>query len=231
MPGIGPRLTCTTRLLTVAQAADGILVSVNIAHIRTGKWTGTVGRTGIDKRPVTGRVRVEGDEVVGDAVLDRRHHGGPDQAVYCYSREDAGWWETDLGRTLTDGMFGENFTTTGIDLTAALIGERWDVGTASFEVSCPRIPCRVFAGFWEVPQLIKRFTDRALPGAYLRILRAGEVGAGDSIKVTYRPPHAVTIGETFRALTGNRDLVAHVRTAEQLPLKHHATLAKFASAS
>src|SRR5690242_91850 len=132
---------------------SGRIGSVNLAIVHDG----VNGPTGIDKRSVPGRVGVTAAGLVGDSILDRKHHGGVDQAVYAYAAEDAAWWARDLGRDLPPGRFGENLTTVGVSITDAVIGEQWAIGTALLEVSCPRIPCRVFAGFWGVPDLIKRF--------------------------------------------------------------------------
>jgi MOSC domain-containing protein YiiM len=190
---------------------------VNLAQVIETGWKQNVGRTGIDKRPVDGAVRTGADVLVGDTICDKRHHGGPDQAVYAYAREDAAWWAATLGREVPCGAFGENFSTSGLDLTNAVIGERWAIGTAVFEVSSPRIPCRTLAGFWDLPHLIKQFTAAGRPGAYLRIWQAGEVRAGDAIKVQHLPTHGVTIEETFRALTGDRGLAARLLEAPELP--------------
>jgi MOSC domain-containing protein YiiM len=168
---------------------------------------------------VDGRVEVRDHHVVGDRIGNLRDHGGPDQAVYAYAREDAAWWSAELGRDLPPGSFGENLTTEDVDVTGAVIGERWAVGSAVFEVSCPRIPCTVFAGFWDVRDLVKRFTVRGTPGAYLRIVTAGDVGAGDTIEVVHRPAHGLTIGETFRGLTGDRSLAPRLVAAPELPAK------------
>lgn len=180
------------------------LLSVNIATAPTfGPWTGSEGSTGIDKRPAATRVRIFDDHVEGDTVVDRKHHGGEHKAVYAYAREDATWWETELGRELAPGSFGENLTTQGLDINAALIGERWRIGSVVLEVSEPRIPCRVFAGFWDRPNLIKEFSAAGRSGTYLRIVEAGDLGAGDGIATLYRPLHGVTLGQTFSARVGN----------------------------
>lgn len=180
------------------------LLSVNIATAPTfGSWTGSEGSTGIDKRPAAQRVRLFDDHVEGDTVVDRKHHGGEHKAVYAYAREDAEWWEQEIGRELAPGSFGENLTTQGFDLNAAVIGERWRIGTAVLEVSEPRIPCRVFAGFWDRPDLIKEFSSAGRSGTYLRIVEDGDVGAGDTITVIHRPPHGVTLGAAFSARVGN----------------------------
>lgn len=98
-----------------------------------------------------------------------------------------------------------------------MIGEHWQVGSALLEVSQPRTPCRTFAGFWDVRDLIKRFTARALPGAYLRVLRDGAVTAGDTVTVVHRPAHGVTIGETFRALNLTPELLPRLLDVPELP--------------
>jgi MOSC domain-containing protein YiiM len=174
-------------------------------------------RSGINKQSVDYRISLLGDGVEGDHVMDTVNHGGPDKAVYAYSREDALWWEGILGEPIAPGRFGENITTTGLDLSCAVIGERWRIGEAVVEVSQPRIPCRTFSGFWNRPSLVKEFTQAARPGAYLRIIEEGKVGAGDEVVVLNVPAHAVTLSEAFRARTGERALVTKVALATQLP--------------
>jgi len=185
-------------------------------HVKRG-----LERTGIDKRPVDRPVQTGADALVGDTICDTANHGGPDQAVYAYAREDAGWWSDRLGRDVPFGAFGENFSTAGLDVTNAVIGERWAIGSAVFEVSCPRIPCRTFAAFWDVRDLVKQFTVAGRPGAYLRIWQAGEVSAGNGVRIEHRPSHGVTILDTFRALTGDRTLASRLLQAPQLPTEVH----------
>ncbi|MGH3735452.1 MAG: MOSC domain-containing protein [Micromonosporaceae bacterium] len=199
------------------------VVSVNLAVVRTGSWTGDKGRTGIDKRPTGDRVKAGRLGLDGDTICDTRHHGGVDQAVYAYATEDAAWWARELDRAVRPGQFGENLTTEGIDLTNTVIGERWRVGDAELEVASVRIPCRVFAGFWDVKDLIKRFTARAHSGAYLRVLTEGELGAGDRIELLHRPDHGVTVSEVFRALTTAPDLLPRLLEAPKLPDEAHET--------
>lgn len=107
------------------------VLSVNVtAIVHEGEWTGRVGRTGIDKRPILGRITMENNAVEGDVVTDRKSHGGYDKAVYAYAREDAQWWERELGVSIDSGRFGENLTTQGVDLSGAVTGERWRIGTS-----------------------------------------------------------------------------------------------------
>ncbi|MCO5970312.1 MOSC domain-containing protein [Actinoallomurus soli] len=202
-----------------------LLLSVNIGRPRPNPWK-TTGITGIDKRPVDGPVAVtapgpKGTGAVGlagDRVYDVRNHGGDDQAVYAYAREDLDGWAAELGRELPDGVFGENLTTSGLDVNGALIGERWRVGErVLLEVSCPRIPCGTFQGWMEQQGWIKRFTRAALPGAYLRVVEPGDIRAGDSITVEDRPAHDVTVALAFRALTSEPELLPRLSVAEALP--------------
>jgi MOSC domain-containing protein YiiM len=205
------------------------LLSVNLGTRSAVSWNGDAGdpdHTGINKRPATDRVNVTPDGVDGDVVVDRRHHGGPDKAVYAYAREDAEWWEGDLGRVIGNGAFGENLTLAGVDVTGAVIGEHWSIGTAVLQVCQPRTPCLTFAGFWGVPDLIRRFTAHGAPGAYLRVVQPGLVGAGDAVAVTHRPGHGVTLGEVFRAVHGEVDLLPRLLTAEELPEKVRAKVAR-----
>jgi MOSC domain-containing protein YiiM len=205
------------------------LASVNIGSPRPTEFS-SVGVTGIDKRPVTHPVAVAvpgsaerpgPSGLAGDAICDAAHHGGVDQAVYAYAREDLDRWETELGRPLPSGVFGENLTTSGLDVSGALIGERWQVGTTCvLEVSVPRIPCRTFAGWLAENGWVQRFTAAGDPGAYLRVVTPGVVQAGDAVVVVHRPEHAVTIGLTFRALTTDRDLLPELLAAgDALPVE------------
>ncbi|MGZ4666725.1 MAG: MOSC domain-containing protein [Frankiaceae bacterium] len=124
------------------------------------------------------------------------------------------------------GRFGENLRTTGIDLTGAVLGQRWRIGGALFEVTSPRIPCANFERFWQVPQLVKRFAARGATGAYLRVLETGDVGAGDRVEVVSTPDHGITTGQVFRALTTQAHRLPEIAPALQyLPVKDHAKVA------
>ncbi len=207
--------------------------SVNIATAAvtlTGVGRSTR-RTGIDKRPVEGRILTGVNQLAGDTICETKYHGGPDQAIYAYAEEDARWWAPQLGRTLAPGAFGENLTTIGVDLTNAVIGSRWTVGSTVLELSCPRIPCRTLQAFWNVPRLMKTFTHACRPGAYFRIHTPGELGADDEIRVVHVPAHGVTIAETFRALSGERSLAARLLEAPELPAKTHRLARKWLAAA
>lgn len=166
--------------------------------------------TGIDKQPQPGRVAVHPLGLAGDVQVNQKFHGGEGQALYAYAQEDADWWAAELDRELPAGRFGENLRTTGLDLTGALLGERWRIGTTLVEVTAPRTPCAKLQAHWGVPRLIKRFTAHGAPGAYLRVLEAGDVGAGDPVEVVHRPDHGLTLGLAFRAFTTERHLLAEL---------------------
>ena len=208
------------------------IASVNVAATaRTGDWTGTVGRSGIDKRPVTGPVHVNWDGLADDTICDRKHHGGLDRAVYAFASDDYSYWEENLQRALPPGSFGENLTTAGIDLNSARLGEQWAVGTAVLEIAAPRIACRVFAGYWDVPDLIRHFTERGRPGAYLRVIVEGEITVSDDIRAL-RQPDMITVGDAFRAMTADPALLPRLaEAAEYLPtdirVKTDRRLARF----
>lgn len=158
------------------------------------------GYTAIDKRPQAGRVRVGELGLAGDRVCDTKNHGGPDLAVYAYAVEDANWWAAQLDRDIPTGLFGENLRTEGLDVTGALLGEVWRIGDeVEVMVRAPRIPCITFQDRMQVPHWVKRFHQAGRPGAYLKVLRTGTIGAGDEIDVLNRPDHEVTIGEMFGA--------------------------------
>ncbi|MFC0600470.1 MOSC domain-containing protein [Streptomyces palmae] len=197
------------------------LLSVNLARPRAADYTDRP-LTGIDKRPADGPVAVfapgsegaGGSGVAGDTVCDARFHGGNHQAVYAYAREDLDRWERELGRELPGGVFGENLTTSGLDVSGALIGERWRIGSELvLEVTSARIPCRTFAGWLDERGWVKRFTQAGVPGAYLRVITPGEIRAGDPIEVVHRPDHEVTVSFLFRAVTTERELLPRVLAA------------------
>ncbi|WP_406862594.1 MOSC domain-containing protein [Streptomyces sp. HUAS MG47] len=202
------------------------LLSVNVGRARPVEYTDAPsGTSGIDKRPVAGPVRVEapgafgvaGGGVAGDSVCDLRFHGGDDRAAYAFAREDLDRWEKELGRPLSNGSFGENLTTRGLDVNGALIGERWRIGPdLVLEVTGGRIPCRTFGGFVEEKGWVRRFTESdAGPGALLRVIEPGEIRAGDAVSVVHRPDHDITVALLHRAATTERSLLPRTLVAAE----------------
>ena len=171
----------------------------------------------IGKAPVEGRVRVAGVNVEGDDQADRRVHGGPDKAVYAYASEDAAFWAADLGRELGPGAFGENLTTEELDVSGAVVGERWRIGDVELEVCQPRLPCNKLALRMGEPLMVKRFAQASRPGAYLRIVAEGALGAGDAIEVVSRPEHGITVRDVSDAILLDESLLLQAASAPALP--------------
>jgi MOSC domain-containing protein YiiM len=187
------------------------VISVNVGLPREAAWAG-IGRTSIDKQPVAGPVLARRLGLDGDRVSDTKHHGGVDQAVYAFAREDLDAWAAELGLEIRDGQFGENLTTTGIDVNEAEVGERWLIGDALLEVASVRIPCNDFKVWmgrsgYDERAWVRRFAAVGRPGPYLRVLTEGEIRPGDEITVTHRPGHGVTVSTMFRALTTDHTLL------------------------
>lgn len=180
------------------------LISVNVGLPREADWAG-IGRTSIDKHAVTGPVSVWSLGLEGDQVSDTAHHGGVDQAVYAFAREDLDSWSEALGHEIRNGQFGENFTTSGIDVNESEIGERWQIGTVLLEVASIRTPCNDFKNWmgrsgFDNNAWVKRFALEGRPGPYLRVITEGVVAAGDELSVVHRPGHGITVSTMFRAL-------------------------------
>jgi MOSC domain-containing protein YiiM len=145
------------------------------------------------KEPVEGPIQLVGVNFAGDDQADRRVHGGPDKAVYAYATEDYGWWAQQLG-PLKPGAFGENLTTSGIDLTGSSIGDLWRVGSAVLEISQPRQPCFKLGMRMGDETFPGRFEAARRPGCYLRIRQPGAIAAGDVIDAEHAAAPAITIG-------------------------------------
>ena len=199
-------------------SVEGRVLSVNVGRAREFEFNGRHVQSAIWKSPVVGRVAARGVNLEGDDQADRKAHGGPDKAVYAYAVEDARWWEREVGRSLEPGQFGENLTTEGMEVNEALVGERWQVGTSVLEVSEPRVPCWRLGVRMEDRSFVRHFTEALRPGAYLRIVVEGLVGAGDAIRVVERPDDGVSIRDVFRIYTRDRQeagrLLAVLRMSE-----------------
>jgi MOSC domain-containing protein YiiM len=213
--------------------SEGMLRSVNVGMPRDAAWA-EIGRTSIDKTPIAGPVEVHQLGVAGDQVSDTRHHGGPDQAVYAFSREELDWWADQLGDELRDGEFGENLTTSGIEVNEAEVGERWRIGTVVLEVASVRTPCNDFKQWMgrcghDKSVWVRRFSERERPGPYLRVLQPGVLTSGDPIEVVHRPGHGVTVSYLFRALNREPELLPRLLDVEGLVDKARAKAEAYAT--
>ena len=198
------------------------LASVNVGRPQPNPYKQNLD-TGIGKAPVSGPVEVRapgpkqrglGSGLVGDFIGDGKHHGGDGQAVYAFQREDLDAWEERLGRDLPNGSFGENLTTTGIDVNDARVGEVWRVGDAvELKVTSPRIPCATFRGWMGERGWARMFTESGRPGVYLSVVTPGFIAPGDPVQVVHRPDHEVSASLVFRATLRERDLLPQLLAA------------------
>jgi MOSC domain-containing protein YiiM len=195
----------------------GQVVSVNVGQPREVRWHDRTVTTAIWKQPVSGRIPAADVNLDGDDQADRRVHGGPTKAIYAYAAQDYHWWADALGSPLEPGTFGENLTVAGADLTTAVVGERWQVGTAVFRVTEPRMPCFKLGIRMGDATFVDRFAEAARPGTYLAIEHPGDVGAGDTITLLQRPNHGVTIGAVERAYHRDPELLPTLANLEDLP--------------
>jgi MOSC domain-containing protein YiiM len=208
------------------------LVSVDIGLPREVSWHGRMVTTGIFKEPVGGRVALRKLNLDGDRQADLTAHGGEHKAVYCYSLAQYDYWKKELaGRELPMGMFGENFTLDdggkallggqalqggqGLLEESVHLGDRFSVGTAEVVVTQPRLPCYKLGVRFGSDDMVKRFLASGRTGFYVAVLREGEVGAGDEMKLTARGPHAVAISEIVRLYVSKRFGEAEIRAVRR----------------
>jgi MOSC domain-containing protein YiiM len=200
----------------VEAGVAGAVVSVNVGTPREISWRGQVVRTAIWKDPVPGRVRVWATNVDGDQQGNPEVHGGVDQALYAYAAEDYEWWGGELGRELGPGTFGDNLTVRGIDVSGAVVGERWRAGGTLLQVTAPRTPCFKLGIRMGGQQFPRRFAAARRPGAYLRVLAEGELAAGDPVEVVDRPGHGLTVAEVSRIYHDDHDGASRLLQAPEL---------------
>lgn len=175
------------------------LVSVQVGRPRRVRWRGKTVTTGIYKEPVAGRIMLRRFNLDGDQQADLTVHGGRDKAVYVYPSEHYSVWRTELpGTDLPYGIFGENFTTEGLDESSVYIGDRFTIGDAVVEVTQPRLPCYKLGIRFGRPDMPKRFHASGRCGFYLAVLQEGEVGAGDVWNCIARDDRAVSVIERYR---------------------------------
>lgn len=196
--------------------SQALVTSVNVGQPAPLQTPRGAVDSSIVKRPVAGRIRFHGVNADGDDQADRGVHGGVDRSVYAYAAEDYAWWAGELGQALEPGTFGENLTTSGLDVNEALVGERWSIGEAELEVSIPRVPCFKLAARMGDPAFVKRFAQARRPGPYLRIARAGSIAAGDAIAVVSRPAHGIRIIDVFTISMFERPRLHELLAAPEL---------------
>jgi MOSC domain-containing protein YiiM len=189
------------------------LISINIGDEQVLQKRDHVVRTGIFKLPVDQPVKVTKLGLETDVIVSKKHHGGPDQAVYIYGMPDYEWWSHELGRELPPGTFGENLTISGLESAAFHIGDMLYMGDVTLQVSAPRIPCSTFAARMQDPNWVKKFRNAERPGLYCRVLQEGMVRIGN--KVIFESYQ----GETLSLLEMYRDYYVKNKSREIL-LRH-----------
>ncbi len=191
------------------------LVSVNRSGPKPIIRGGRARRSGIFKEPVEGLVKVGPLGLEDDVCVDKKHHGGADQAVYVYDLLDYQWWSEELGRSLHPGCFGENLTFSQCPALLYL-GDRYRVGEVLLEVTAPRIPCATLAARMDDPTFVKRFNRARRPGFYCRVLGSGQVEAGQSVERV--ATGTVELMEVYDLLTDRKASSERIRTALTAPL-------------
>lgn len=175
------------------------LVSVQVGGPRTVRWQGKPVSTGIYKEPVAGRLMLYRINLDRDRQADLTVHGGPDKAVYVYPSEHYPIWQAEFPDMLMlYGMFGENFTTEGLDESSVHIGDQFRIGGAVVEVTQPRLPCYKLGIRFGRPEIVQRFQASGRCGFYLAVLHEGEVGAGDVWEHMARNDQQVSVVERYR---------------------------------
>jgi len=187
-----------------------ILMSVNLGEKRIQQRKDHIETTGIFKLPTDKSVRVTKPGLEDDVIVSKKHHGGPDQAVYVYGGADYAWWTKELGKEILPGTFGDNLTISDLESGQFNVGDMLHIADVTLQVTAPRIPCNTFATRMDDPQWVKRFRDAERPGLYCRVLREGFVQAGDSIFVER------FTGETVSCLQMYRDYYDRNKSEETL---------------
>ena len=175
-----------------------IAVSVNLGEKRILQRKERVETTGIFKFPTANSVKVTKLGLEGDVIVSKKHHGGPDQAIYVYGLADYEWWSGELGKEISPGTFGENLTISELESAQFNVGDYIHTGDVTLQVSAPRIPCGTFAARMDDPQWVKRFRYAEKPGLYCRVLKEGFVQAGDAVSVERFSGETVSILDMFR---------------------------------
>jgi MOSC domain-containing protein YiiM len=200
------------------------LISINIGKERPIANAKSYGKTGIYKQPQSGLVEITPLGIPGDAIVDVKHHGGLDQALYLYTVEDYAWWSRELGQDLLPGTFGENLTVAGLESGPCLAGDRLQIGEVTLEVSCARMPCVTLAARMGDPLFVKRFNDAERPGLYCRVIQPGFIQAPSPISFTRYTGPSVSMVEMVRSFSKSAWELDYLRRflAAPTPLKGRA---------
>jgi|SRR6476620_6500793 MOSC domain-containing protein YiiM len=174
------------------------LISVNLGQERLLQHKNRVEHTGIFKSPVEKPVKVTKLGLEEDVIISKKHHGGPDQAVYAYGGIDYEWWSKELQKEISSGMFGDNLTISELESAQFNVGDYLHIGEVTLQVTAPRIPCETFAARMEDPQWVKKFRRAERPGLYCRVTQEGFVKAGDPVSIEKYTNETISVLEMFR---------------------------------
>jgi MOSC domain-containing protein YiiM len=174
------------------------LISINLGEERTLQRKTHVEQTGIFKSPIDKPVQVTKLGLAGDVIISKKHHGGPDQAVYIYGLADYVWWSKEIGKELAPGTFGDNLTISDLESAQFNIGDYLHIGEITLQVTAPRIPCKTFAARMEDPQWVKKFRKAERPGLYCRVIKEGIIKAGNAVAVEKYSGETLSILEMYR---------------------------------
>jgi MOSC domain-containing protein YiiM len=174
------------------------LNSVNLGEERTLRNKDRIERTGIFKFPVEEPVKVTTLGLEEDVIISKKHHGGPDQAVYVYGGADYAWWSKELNKDIFPGTFGDNLTISNLKSAQFNVGDYIHINGVTLQVTAPRIPCATFAARMEDPQWVRKFRRAERPGLYCRVIQEGFAKAGDTVSIEKYPGETISILEMFR---------------------------------
>jgi len=174
------------------------LISINLGEERTLQRNDHVEQTGIFKSPTDKPAQVTKLGMEGDVIISKKHHGGPDQAVYIYGMADYAWWEKEIRKALPPGTFGENLNISELESAQFNIGDYLHISDVTLQVTAPRIPCGTFAARMEDPQWVKKFRHAERPGLYCRVLQEGLVKAGNPVFIKKYSEETISILQVFR---------------------------------
>lgn len=174
------------------------LSSVNLGHERTLRRNDRVEQTGIFKFPTTHLVNLTKLGLEGHVIVSKKHHGGPDQAVYVYGGADFNWWSQELGKEIAPGTFGDNLTISDLESAQLSIGDFIQIGEVTLQITAPRIPCATFAARMEDPQWVKKFRYAEKPGLYCRVIKEGLIKVGNAVSIEKYTGETISVLQMFR---------------------------------
>jgi MOSC domain-containing protein YiiM len=174
------------------------LISINIGQRRTQQNGLKLETTGIYKTSVGESAQITTLGIQEDFIASKKHHGGPDQAIYVYGQTDYDWWSAEIGRELTAGTFGDNLTISELESATFNIGDRLHIGSVILEVTAPRIPCKTFARRMEDPYFVKKFRHAERPGLYCRVIQEGNVQTGDDVRIEKYQNETISVLQMYR---------------------------------